>query len=118
MSKKIEKRRYSDRKEYLKTAVKDRRKKIKKMAVEYKGGKCQICSYDKCIEALEFHHLDPNKKDFGIASKGVTRSWAKVKAELDKCIMLCANCHREVHVGLIFPSSSMAERSAVEVTGK
>ena len=45
--------------------------------------------------------LDPNKKDFGIANKGYTRSWEKVQEELDKCIMVCANCHREIHDGLI-----------------
>jgi hypothetical protein len=112
-----DKRKYSDRKEYLKKAVSIRRKKIKKMSIEYKGGSCQICNYNKCIDALEFHHLDPNEKDFGISAKGITRAWKKVKEELDKCILVCSNCHREIHAGLIFPSSSMAELSAVEVTG-
>lgn len=78
-------------------AVQKRRKKIKELAVEYKGGCCEKCGYDKCIAALEFHHIDPNEKDFGIASKGYTRSWVKLKEELDKCIMVCANCHREIH---------------------
>lgn len=45
--------------------------------------------------------LDPNQKDFGIGSKGYTRSFDKVKKELDKCICVCANCHREIHAGLI-----------------
>lgn len=49
----------------------------------------------------KFHHLDPNQKDFGIGSKGYTRSFDKVKKELDKCICVCANCHREIHAGLI-----------------
>ena len=78
-------------------AVNKCRKKTKIKAVEYKGGKCEICSYNKCIEALEFHHKDSTKKDFGI-SKGPTRSWEKVKNEIDKCMLLCANCHREIHV--------------------
>lgn len=77
--------------------VSARRKKIKEMSVEYKGGKCIVCGYNKCKEALEFHHLDPTKKDFGIAYKGITKSWEKVKIELDKCICVCANCHREIH---------------------
>lgn len=77
--------------------VQRRREKVKHMAVEYKGGKCERCGYNKCIEALEFHHLDPSEKDFAISSKGYTRSWESVKNELDKCIMLCANCHREIH---------------------
>lgn len=78
-----------------------RRNNIKNMAIEYKGGKCQICGYDKCNAALDFHHLDPTKKDFAIGSKGYTRAWKSVQAELDKCILVCANCHREIHNGLI-----------------
>ena len=77
--------------------VQKRRVKIKVMAVEYKGGKCIKCGYDKCIAALEFHHLDENKKDFSISKKGHCKSWESVKKELDKCVILCANCHRELH---------------------
>jgi hypothetical protein len=95
-----EKRRYADRRGYLIKAVYARRKKIRVMAVEYKGGKCSMCGYDHCIEALEFHHVDPAQKDFNVSSKGYTRSWVRVKAELDKCIILCANCHREIHAKL------------------
>lgn len=80
--------------------VQKRRDKVKQMALEYKGGKCQICSYNKCAAALTFHHLDPSQKDFGISDKGYTRAWEKVKAELDKCILLCQNCHAEVHAGI------------------
>ena len=76
--------------------VRRRRYRLKEKAVEYKGGKCEICGYDKCIDALEFHHKNPEEKDFGISS-GETKSWEKIKKELDKCIMLCANCHREIH---------------------
>lgn len=78
-------------------ATQKRREKIKEMAIDYKGGKCSICGYNKCSDALEFHHLDPSQKDFGIGSKGYTRAWDKVKEELDKCILVCANCHREIH---------------------
>ena len=77
--------------------VQKRRQNLKIMAINYKGNKCQICDYNKCYSALEFHHLDPKEKDFGISAKGYTRSWDKVKEELDKCIMVCANCHRELH---------------------
>lgn len=72
------------------------RKKLKEKLVEYKGGKCERCGYDKCITALEFHHLDPREKDFGIGSKDVL-SFEKCKKEVDKCILVCANCHREIH---------------------
>ncbi len=92
-----EKRTYKDRAEYMREAVKKRRKRLREMAREYKGGKCAICGYKKCSRALGFHHIDPKKKDFGLSSRGLTRSWEKVKLELDKCILLCANCHMEVH---------------------
>ncbi len=77
--------------------VKLKRKRIKKQSVEYKGGKCEWCGYNKCIEALEFHHLNPDEKDFSISVDGNTRSWEKTKAEIDKCLLLCSNCHREAH---------------------
>ena len=97
---KKDKRTYKDRAEYMKMAVSRRRKMIKKMAIEYKGGVCIICGYSKYYGALEFHHLNPTKKDFGLSMDGLTRSWAKTKKELDKCIIICSNCHREIHAGL------------------
>ncbi len=93
-----DKRKYSDRKEYLKMAVTRRRQKLRDMAREYKGGKCTICGYSKCGAALEFHHTNPKKKDFGLSVRGLTRSWTVIKKEIDKCVLVCANCHREVHV--------------------
>ncbi len=95
-----ERRTYADRREALIAAVKKRRKKIKLLAIEYKGGKCQICGYNKHPAALELHHIDPAIKTFGIGAKGYTRAWNTVKTELDKCILLCANCHREVSAGI------------------
>lgn len=94
-------RKYKDRREALIKAVTKRRKKIKVMAIEYKGGKCQNCGYHRCNGALELHHKDENTKSFGIGDKGYTRSWEKVKMELDKCVLLCANCHREVSAGIL-----------------
>ena len=91
---------YADRAEYLKQAVAKRRKKIRDMALEYGGGKCVLCGYDTCKRALSFHHRDPKKKDFGLSTKGITRSWEKTRKELDKCVLLCANCHMEVHDGI------------------
>ena len=88
---------YTDRRQYLIAAVHKRRKKIRRMAIEYKGGQCETCGYNRCIDALEFHHLNSSGKDFSISEKGYTRSWTKVKEELDKCMLLCANCHRELH---------------------
>jgi len=96
-----EKRTYADRAEYLKRAVAKRRKKIKAMVVEYKGGKCKMCGYKKCVEALDLHHVRPTQKDFSLASSGLTRSWERTKREADKCILVCANCHRELHAGIV-----------------
>lgn len=69
------------------------------MALKYKGDKCQIRGYNKCIQALEFYHLDSTKKDF--SPSGITKSWGTIKKELDKCILLCANCHREIHANIL-----------------
>ncbi|WP_010676639.1 hypothetical protein [Bacillus timonensis] len=82
-------------------ATTKRRKKLTMMAIQYKGGKCLRCGYNRCIRALEFHHRDPSKKEFSISNKGLTRSWERIKKELDKCDLLCANCHREVENGIL-----------------
>ncbi len=82
-SKMKDKRKYSDRREENIKAVAKRRRKIKSLSVEYKGGECQVCGYHKFPGALELHHIDPKTKEFGIGSKGYTRSWEKVKAELE-----------------------------------
>lgn len=98
---------YSDRAEYLKKAVDKRRRKIKEMAIIYKGGKCALCGYNKYQGALEFHHLDKDSKDFGLSMSGLTRSWDKTKKELDKCILVCSNCHKEIHAGISQPSQEI-----------
>lgn len=73
---------------------------FKRKCVEYKGGKCIECEYNKYYGALEFHHLDPTKKEFEI-SKIKSQSFNdKVKNELDKCALLCNRCHREVEGGI------------------
>ena len=75
------------------------RQNVKRKLIEYKGGKCKICGYDKCIRSLIFHHIDPNKKEFQIS--GQSLSFEKLKNEVDKCELLCHNCHGEIHEGLI-----------------
>lgn len=77
-----------------------RRDKVKLLSIEYKGGKCEICGYNKCPDALEFHHIDSTQKDFGIGEKGYTKSFESIKTELDKCMLLCCRCHREIHYKL------------------
>ena len=72
----------------------ERQREIKAMAVKLKGGCCSICSYDKSIAALEFHHTNPETKEENINK---FTSWPKVEKELEKCILVCSNCHRELH---------------------
>jgi hypothetical protein len=75
------------------------RKAIKKYLVKYKGGKCEKCGYNKCIEALQFHHKNPLEKDFAISAQLKLSDFDmdKYKEEVDKCILVCANCHAEIH---------------------
>jgi 5-methylcytosine-specific restriction endonuclease McrA len=68
--------------------------------VEEAGGCCRLCGYDRCVSALQFHHLNPAEKSFTLSNAGFTRSIAKARAEASKCVLLCANCHAEVEAGL------------------
>lgn len=74
---------------------------------------CQLCGYNRCIEALEFHHTDPTQKEFTISNKR-TASKDKLLNEMKKCMLLCANCHREQHFGVI---SSSGRAPACEAEG-
>jgi transposase len=80
--------------------VAQRRRIIKRKLVEEAGGKCLICGYDRCVQVLQFHHLDPSTKEFDLGRRGVTRSLARARAEARKCVLLCANCHAEVEAGI------------------
>lgn len=74
------------------------KQKFKKDCVAYKGGKCIRCGYNKCPAALEFHHRNPEEKEFSLRDVGGTIALTdRVKAELDKCDLLCSNCHKEEH---------------------
>jgi hypothetical protein len=68
------------------------------------GGKCQVCGYSKCIDALQFHHKDPSQKSFGISEAmwgHSKKTEEEIVKEIKKCSLLCANCHAEVHAGII-----------------
>ena len=65
---------------------------------EQKGGKCIRCGYDKCLKALEFHHIDPTQKDFTISNDHFKLMDAMNEAK--KCILICSNCHKEFHDNL------------------
>lgn len=67
-------------------------------SVKLKGGKCEKCGYSKNLSALEFHHTDPSVKDFQLDLRIFSNLSNKLlEKEILKCILLCANCHRELH---------------------
>lgn len=80
--------------------IKRKRAQNKQALIDYLGGRCQQCGYNRYIGALEFHHRDPNAKAFGLSESNFARPLASLKIEADKCDLLCANCHREVENGL------------------
>jgi hypothetical protein len=80
-------------------AVTKRRRQLKVTLVEEAGGRCILCGYDRCVAALEFHHVDPKTKRFQIGMS-VMRSLAVLREEAAKCVLLCSNCHAEVEAGM------------------
>lgn len=78
-----------------------RRRKVKAMLVEEAGGRCRLCGYDRYAGALQFHHLDPAEKSFGLGLRGVARSLERCREEARKCVLQCANCHAEVEAGVV-----------------
>jgi hypothetical protein len=80
--------------------VADRRRRVKQILVDEAGGCCRVCGYSRCVAALQFHHLDPAEKRFGIASDGFTRSIDTAREEARKCTLVCANCHAEIEAGV------------------
>lgn len=88
-----------------------RRKDQRLRAVNLKGGACSKCGYKRCVAALEFHHREPEQKSFTIATKH-GYSWAKLQAELEKCDLLCANCHREAENKAAVERAQARDRSS------
>jgi transposase len=82
-------------------AVSRRRRKVKEILVSEAGGRCVLCGYVRHSAALQFHHVDPATKSFGLGVRGITRSIAKLREEASKCVLLCANCHAELEVGAV-----------------
>lgn len=79
------------------------RKNLKRRATALFGNKCCVCGYNRCLAALEFHHLDPSKKDFSISSAYASpKKWATIVQELEKCVLVCSNCHREIHHDILY----------------
>jgi hypothetical protein len=77
------------------------RRKNKTTLINEHGGCCQICGYNRCHRALEFHHIDPKTKDFQVMLKQASMSLSRMREEAKKCVLLCANCHREVEADLV-----------------
>lgn len=95
-----------------KERVSEWRRRVKRRLVDEAGGACVICGYDRCVAALEFHHLDPTTKSFALSRQGVTRSFAEARAEARKCVLLCSNCHAEVESGMTQVPTGSALRLA------
>lgn len=79
--------------------VDKRRKDLKSKAIDYKGGSCLDCGYKRCKAALVFHHRDPSEKSFPPANM-YRYKWEVIIQELDKCDLLCQNCHAERHCSI------------------
>jgi len=98
-------------------------KNRKLQAIKLMGGECCVCGYSKNYAAMEFHHLDPTVKE-GMWSTTREKEWSKTVEELKKCILLCANCHREIHNPNalmnkeFFANSSLQQYKKISPTGK
>ena len=82
-------------------AVSRRRRRIKEILVGEAGGACVICGYGRCLAVLHFHHVDPRQKSFALGLDGVARSIQRARAEAQKCVLLCSNCHGELENGVV-----------------
>jgi transposase len=76
------------------------RRRLKEQLVSEAGGRCMLCGYERSFAALEFHHIDPTQKRFGISAGGLTQSLKTLRAEIAACVLLCSNCHAEVENGV------------------
>ena len=88
-------------------AVQRWRRNTRRRLIEEFGGACAICGFDEPV-SLEFHHLDRETKAFGFAARGITRSYESLRAEAEKCVLLCSNCHAQVEAGTLVPPANSA----------
>jgi Helix-turn-helix domain len=92
--------------------VTEYRRRVKQRLVAEAGGACALCGYDRCLGALEFHHIDRSEKSFGISGRGLAYSMDSLRREAKKCVLLCSNCHVEVETGLTMLSPDRVQRAA------
>jgi hypothetical protein len=81
-------------------AVTRRHQKVKRILVAEAGSRCALCGYDRCPVSLHFHHVDPSAKSFAI-NQSAGKSLAAYRAEAQKCVLVCANCHGEIEMGIV-----------------
>lgn len=103
---------------YLIRRNSSRRAFSKNLKLEF-GGKCMVCSYDKCLDALHFHHTDDREKDGDVSNIAREVGFAAAREEARKCVLVCANCHSEIHAGLINLTECIVKgrRLALEARG-
>lgn len=95
------------RRKAVSKAIKKKRQRAhlsREEAIQRKGGKCQVpsCGYSACNQALDFHHINPATKLFGLSIRAFfTYSKALIEAELAKCVLVCCRCHREIEAGFL-----------------
>jgi transposase len=90
-------------------AVTKRRRRLKAILVAEAGGVCCICGYARNMRALHFHHVDPTTKRLAVSAKGAALSLETLRAEAQKCVLVCSNCHAEVEDGVVsIPASALA----------
>jgi len=100
---------------YNEKVINDKRRNDKKIYLEYSGNKCIECGYNKCEASLEFHHRNPNEKEFEISSawnfenKSLFEIDKHIISELDKCDILCSNCHMMKHIDIDFFNENIDE---------
>jgi hypothetical protein len=84
-----------------KEAVKLWRKRTKERIIKAMGGACVCCGYNKCDDCLDLHHINPKEKDISFGGiRANPKNWSLIVKELRKCVLVCANCHREIHNGV------------------
>lgn len=81
-----------------------RKKQVREKVDQIVGTECWLCGYNRCRRNLCFHHVDPGTKDFGLTTRELMLKWDRVFAEMQKCVLVCGNCHGEIHEGLITES--------------
>lgn len=69
-----------------------------KILHELKINGCAICGYNKCDACLEFHHVNPRDKKFYLIVNNISLKDKRIINEINKCILLCNRCHREIHM--------------------